>query len=702
MKKKIALKKAFVSYSHTDFTEAEAIVTALRRSGVLKSVWFDEKGRAIEGGSDWERFINRKIKAADIVFVCLNTDALVREQLRREVVLAKKEGKKIIPILLDQTSLGPLKKQKGRYCQECYRIFSKTQGLSIDNYGGFTSEFYSALIGCLKKPAKFDPHVFANEQIDQAIYVVSNRDPVKTAYSEGQKGYFYRLSVGDIVPTSVTPVALDEEWLPREDYERIRNHEVSDLSKILDHKNALVRRGFVQALLNSRQLIINRSSFQNDSYLIGLYSPEDSDKPYFAPTEKQAFQQLLGNGSLVVALYGEDEPTNDPRKNYEVDDRVLTSWQSFCHDHPLYALSQDWQNPDNRAYLCYQRLGERMSRYFLTFSEQKGRMVYLKKLLGIPAEDESFESLCRSSETSARALLDKKGTYSKFATISRSFLYKNFVYDLTGYSELIASQRALSFREQFENRPNPYVYEFKQLVDLVYTRNFLEAYHIVPLVSEGGINPLDIEVVGQEDKGRELKLGELKYAIAQLDGSSWHGTTFFVPLSALSLSEVLSIRQRYVFQDYLLNLEMLSRRIGHWQFDFSEISKIGEKYTQLISLIAKEGSAESAFARVSHSLTLTYVIEAKKIVTVYRFPRRKGGAITKLFFASDVPVSNSKCRVRISYRFADYFSPTYAENISMDYLFFNGVCEGSGYNFSQDLIRFLTENEHFLRKEPQR
>jgi hypothetical protein len=99
--KHLLTKKIFVSYSRNDIKLVEPIVRILRIN--TQHVFYDAD--SIEPGEKWQEKINAAISGATllVLFWCKHSDQ--SEEVKQEYTVALRNGKQILPVLLDNTPL---------------------------------------------------------------------------------------------------------------------------------------------------------------------------------------------------------------------------------------------------------------------------------------------------------------------------------------------------------------------------------------------------------------------------------------------------------------------------------------------------------------------------------------------------------------------------------------------------------------------
>lgn len=91
--------RVFVSYSHTDLDLIYPLVTLMRVN--LTRVYLDKDG--IKPGKKWRDKVDDAIRSSSLLIVFWCVHSRQSEEVRREYLLAIKERKDVVPVLLDDT-----------------------------------------------------------------------------------------------------------------------------------------------------------------------------------------------------------------------------------------------------------------------------------------------------------------------------------------------------------------------------------------------------------------------------------------------------------------------------------------------------------------------------------------------------------------------------------------------------------------------
>jgi hypothetical protein len=97
------MSHVFLSYSRRDQAFVDRLIAALERAGL--DVWIDRDD--IPGGAEWEATITRAVKECGSLAVVLSPAAAASEYVPKELSLADKFGRPIVPVLYqpwDETS----------------------------------------------------------------------------------------------------------------------------------------------------------------------------------------------------------------------------------------------------------------------------------------------------------------------------------------------------------------------------------------------------------------------------------------------------------------------------------------------------------------------------------------------------------------------------------------------------------------------
>src|SRR5215510_1104404 len=95
------MQRIFISYSRKDSDFVRGLAGDLEKAGY--DVWWDVSD--LRGGDDWLRVIPTAIESSDYVIVALSPNAVISEWVEKEYTQALALHKKIIPIMLERSSV---------------------------------------------------------------------------------------------------------------------------------------------------------------------------------------------------------------------------------------------------------------------------------------------------------------------------------------------------------------------------------------------------------------------------------------------------------------------------------------------------------------------------------------------------------------------------------------------------------------------
>jgi hypothetical protein len=115
----------FISYSRRDMDLVQKIIGALTINNL--DTWVDWK--SIPKGEDWEQEIYQGIEESSVLLYIVSPDSVRSEMCRKEVAHAAKNGKRIIPVIINDVEARELPSEISRlnpiYCRQNQDDFSK-------------------------------------------------------------------------------------------------------------------------------------------------------------------------------------------------------------------------------------------------------------------------------------------------------------------------------------------------------------------------------------------------------------------------------------------------------------------------------------------------------------------------------------------------------------------------------------------------
>lgn len=300
---------------------------------------------------------------------------------------------------------------------------------------------------------------------------------------------------------------------------------------------------FVRSLVYSSQVIIQRAFLKNNDFLYKNYLPEDRKNI-------SAFAQLIRNRAIVPYLFRESTLT----ENLEFDsraegDRALKALLSEVGE-DLACVRLSANDSTN------EKLTKAMAKSFTSLLSELGKMD--------EADCRSIATELFSSPEKLRAVLSDDDAFSKF---------KHSLWDLADYTDKIGKQltrknnkylsRSRVYNDNFiteggrvelgnfrsSTAENPFVFELKKYVDLVYNTNLpdaLERYTFTPL----GL-PSRMALQDPTSESKNIKHEQIQAEMSNPEALESIRRTFmarvqkgmFLPqLSDMSMADVAAIR----------------------------------------------------------------------------------------------------------------------------------------------------------------
>ena len=151
---------AFISYAHKDQESVYNILRKLNSHNIR--FWYD---KGIEPGAEWPEKIAEKLINSDTIIAFISTNSIASINVRKEVMLAADENKKVIIILMDDVDLTP-----GMRLQFGLFQMIKQEKLATEN-------LYTPLLAPLKKETEVN---------EQNIY------NIRSIYNIKKRRFFYQ------------------------------------------------------------------------------------------------------------------------------------------------------------------------------------------------------------------------------------------------------------------------------------------------------------------------------------------------------------------------------------------------------------------------------------------------------------------------------------------------------------------------------
>ncbi|QKW51034.1 hypothetical protein [Streptomyces buecherae] len=342
---------------------------------------------------------------------------------------------------------------------------------------------------------------------------------------------------------AVIAQSLDNQWvnaeLTRDMIARGRS-----LSEVDDVRGKEVRAEYFRGLINTRQVVANRTYFYNNAAISRDYLYDDA--------ARRAHQKLLADGSLVPFLLHEREPTDRPT-NVDLDETAFTAWQETLATLPATArmtcLRMSWNDEQNRL--------DTQNALFRPFAARVQALTakdlpLLAQQVGV--EEERLPAFARR----IGQVVDHSNELSvEGRPVTRNVLYERFV-----------SVPGRPVSEGRYDRDKPFAGEIKQLIDLIYNVNLADALSMYPLTPGGSLQRVALQewrdLRGSSSPsaaGRVIEdpdeLSELLRFLQRQAFSTVQGGLTPAELDVLELGDIATLRETGAWNAYITAFDHL-------------------------------------------------------------------------------------------------------------------------------------------------
>jgi TIR domain len=125
------MHQVFISYSKKQRHEADEIAQEIKSNHNV-NVWIDYSG--LSAGEVWRREIDEAIKRSSLIIVLVSSDSVNSQYVTYEWAYALGMGRRILPILLEDTALHPrleeiqyLRKERDDFLEELHKILQNLE-----------------------------------------------------------------------------------------------------------------------------------------------------------------------------------------------------------------------------------------------------------------------------------------------------------------------------------------------------------------------------------------------------------------------------------------------------------------------------------------------------------------------------------------------------------------------------------------------
>ena len=608
----------FVSYSHSDRNKVENILGYMTRVGIR--FWYDD---AIDVGKNWKDVIDNKLDHSSCFLLFLSNVAHQRDEVIRELKQAvalrnKHEDYRIVVVMLEYVPIRYVFKNDKELCE----IFEKLQYLLLPKYGGVTIEFLKNFLSLNLWPEDFreksdiKESAFTAQLFGTAVDTIDDKDEVMAqndyiyhlAYPricsvDGIR--FYQVRIGETDKNSVYPICMDNQWCPTELLNRRDFKEKGFDSKIVSMRRKIAQMNEIhRALLHNWQLIINRASIFNTDALISIYAYHNYNEQQIDQEGNfKAFNELMENGSIVVFLFRERTPIEEPK--FDHDKIAFEEWKKLCQEHIFYFIRLDWDDENNKTETDI-RISAQFRNMLMCVADDKNRLNVICDVLNIPVDKrDSFRDIWKQIRSSIIHVNDNNGI-DNLVDYKREELYKEY---------LILNQTDVN--HGILDRNKPFVNELKRIVDLCYSFNLPHAIGVRPVsdYDDELWNVLSSEMC-QDPNVRLLSVDELYCAVMSFVPDFIDRNVCYPLDTIVNISEVSTIRKMPQWNFYMQMVDAGRKRSSLNEIDYSDIRKIWLSFHEMLGAYKQAGFYHNWVER-NGSLTIIYYFGEYKLTAIY-------------------------------------------------------------------------------------
>jgi hypothetical protein len=381
---------------------------------------------------------------------------------------------------------------------------------------------------------------------------------------------FEAIELSELEKVSVVAQALDNQWVPRAMLHQMMHADLT-LDDVKAEREQSVRTEYLRALINARQVVINRAYLYNNPVVF---------QDYLQPGENhEAFTTLLRQGVIVPYLFNEQSPLDKP--GYTTDPRGFPAWEHLCQEVCIRCVRLSWDDATNG-----ELIREQLARRFHDFAQtvNTGDTAVFTRELGLPPEARNplrqrFGDVVRKCADFA--------DQDQLAT--REELYKVFV---------TADGTPPSMGKYDKNKP--FAGEIKQLLDLKYNTNLPDALGGYPLTPIDSLPRTALQEWQQVSQQREITADQLVTLLQRSAFDLVQGGLYLASVGSLSLQDLHAVRRMDTWAQYIRSLEDLLA--DPWQFDDRERGAwaVYRHYVALAEDITNVVTAKRTQERTAH------------------------------------------------------------------------------------------------------
>lgn len=563
-------EKVFISYSHQDSACAHGIARYLSRHGC--EVWIDSQN--LELGESWANDIEAALQEADITVGILSSSSLRRPEVLKEINYSLKrmqeEGTdqfRVFFVVVGQ--IHPSWFKDDGSVDEIRKYLSQYQYVELSAYGEVTIDAMKKLYTAISRRGIEESSSILMTTGEENGFINQNSLPEKAFDNRGNNIY-YKVYAADLAPSAVYPFALDSQWLPEVFYDSDKRY-YSEFEKegfaserVKEYLKAYKRRNFVLSFFHYKQIIVKLNTILYEPYFQELLLSEGEDK--------EAFKQLLSNGSIVVLL--NNKQMTPFIHNYNKDKPVFKAWNDLCEEISVYCIRENWAVSSDEHSKDFLRFCSNLAMdhsnnillaqaMHLDENQINNFLVTLKTI--------SMQSFCQTHMNGTQSQ-DKVDDYS------RSVFYRNYIVKDNDEGSLNPVYMCL-----FD--PNkPFHHELKKLIDIYYNSIFTKTLQCNALLPDDVLpENYYLHSLYLNNGEKEVSIEELEYAFSEffdnceiLDEITAIGDNLY--LKNYDLKKITDLRNKETWYEYVELLELINRRSNSWKVDFNEIELLLQRF----------------------------------------------------------------------------------------------------------------------------
>ncbi|MBQ2658927.1 MAG: toll/interleukin-1 receptor domain-containing protein [Erysipelotrichaceae bacterium] len=563
-------EKVFISYSHQDSACAHGIARYLTRHGC--EVWIDSQN--LELGERWASDIEAALQAADITVGILSSSSLRRPEVLKEINYSLKrmqeegtEKFRVFFVVVGQ--IHPSWFKDDGSVDEIRKYLSQYQYVELSAYGEVTIDAMKKLYTAISRKGIEESDTILMTTGEENGFINQNSLPEK-AFDNRFNNIYYKVFAADLAPSAVYPFALDSQWIPEIFYDS-QNKYYDEFEKdgfasekvkeyLLNYK----RRNFVLSFFHYKQILLKLNSILYEPYFQQLLLNEGEDK--------EAFKQLLSNGSIVVLL--NNKQMTPFVHSYNKDNPIFKAWNDLCEEISVYCIRENWTESSDEHSKDFLRFCSNLAMdhsnnillaqaMHLDENQINNFLVTLKTI--------SMQSFCQTHMNGTQSQ-DKVDDYS------RSLFYRNYIVKDNEEGSLNPVYACL-----FD--PNkPFHHELKKLIDIYYNSIFTRTLQCDALLPDDVLpENYYLHSLYLDNGEKEVSIEELEYAFSEffdhceiLDEITALGDNLY--LKNYDLKKITEIRQKEAWYEYVELLELINKRSNSWKVDFNEIELLLQRF----------------------------------------------------------------------------------------------------------------------------